>query len=473
MRTERLWLSHGLVYRVTRPFIVLAMLIGLLFASALSSAIATEFLADEEAQLTRLLNQERIGRGLPALGPNDGLRTVARRHSQRMMVEGTIFHSTTLQQEVQAIFPNWASIGENVGVSPSVGSVHTAFMNSPGHRANILDPDWGYLGIGIVSGGSRMFSTQNFLELQAGVARPLPVATRVAGSDRFLTAAALSDFAFLAGSAAGAVVADGADFHGALAGAANAGQLSGPVLLTSQGSLGDPARQAIDRVVASGGELLAVGVGSISGGTRTAASTVISSTDYAQAAADLARELSTRPTHAFVATITNYPDALAASAVAATNGWPVLYTDPAGLSPATAKVIRDLGIGNVHIVGGSNSVSATVESQLRDLGARVDRLSGPERYSTAVSVATFGLNNGLRPEQILIATGRNFPDALAAGGAAGVLRAPVLLVETGSVPGPTASFLRQHGANIDQFIVVGGPNTVSDAVLAQLPSLTR
>ena len=181
MRSKRrsLWLSHGMAYRVARPFIVVAMLAGLLFAAALSSAIATEYLADEEAQLTRLLNEERIVRGLPALQPNDGLRTIARRHSQRMMVEGTIFHSTTLRQEVEAIFPDWASVGENVGVSPGVQSVHNAYMNSPGHRANILDPDWGYLGIGIVSGGSRMFSTENFLQLRAGAVRPLPIATRI------------------------------------------------------------------------------------------------------------------------------------------------------------------------------------------------------------------------------------------------------------------------------------------------------
>lgn len=473
MRARGLWLSHGMLYRITRPFIVVAMLAGLLFAGALSSAIATEFLSDEEAQLTRLLNEERLARGLPALGPNDGLRTIARRHSQRMMVEGTIFHSTTLRQEVEAIFPNWASIGENVGVSPGVSSVHSAFMNSPGHRANILDPDWGYLGIGMVSGGSRMFSTQNFLQLQAGATRPLPTATRVAGGDRFATAAALADYAFLAASADGAVVADGADFHGALAGAANAGQLAGPVLLTSQGTLVEPARLAIDRVVESGGQLIAVGVGAISGGSRTAASTTISATDFAQAAADLARALPNRPSHAFVATVANYPDALAASAVAAVNGWPVLYTDAGRLSSATSAVIRELGIGNIHIVGGQNSVSSTVESQLRSLGTNVDRLSGPERYSTATAVAAFGLRNGLRVEQILIATGRNFPDALAAGSAAGVLKAPVLLVDAGSVPAPTADFLRQHGGNIDQLIVVGGPNTVSDGVLSQLPTLTR
>lgn len=464
----------GMMRRVMRPFIVLALLFGLMTGLELSAVLATEFLAAEEEELGRLLNEERVERGLPELRVADALRTIARRHSQRMMMEGTIFHSQTFREEVEAVFPDWASIGENVGVSPDVPSVHQAYMDSPGHRANILNEKWRWMGIGMVAGDGRMFSTQNFLQLQAGAPEPqeaqpetpLP-GTRLAGENRYETGFAIADWAFDDGEAGGAVVADGTDFHGALAGAALAGEFGGPVLLANPDGNTPGLDGTLDRLLTDDGEVVAVGINGVRGRSMQLDGS------FEQVAADVARALSTTPTEVFVTTVANYPDALAASAVSAVAGIPVLYTDTDELSGPTREVIEELAPDTVHVLGGPVAVSDDVADELRDLGPRVRRIAGNDRYATAVAVAEFGLDRGLDLDEVIIATGRNFPDALAAGAAAAPRRAPIVLTEQNSVPQPTADFLARNGDRIQEIVVTGGPVAISEATQRALDSARR
>ena len=60
----------------------------------------------------------------------------------------------------------WAKLGENVGTGPDVGSVMSAFIASPGHYANIIDPEFTHIGVGVVWDGNRMFTTHRFMKLQ-------------------------------------------------------------------------------------------------------------------------------------------------------------------------------------------------------------------------------------------------------------------------------------------------------------------
>ncbi len=461
----------GVIHRVTRPFVFLLIVLGLVAGSELSSAVATEFLSAQEAELGRLLNTERVARGLPELSNSAALRTVARRHAQRMMTSGGIFHNERLREDVEAVFPAWASIGENVGVGPSIPGVHQAFMDSPGHRANVLDPDWGWMGIGVVTGGSRLFMTENFLELQSGAARPAPAQFRLAGSSRTATARSLADFGFTPGSAQGAVVADAYDFHGALAGAALAGQLAGPIALTGTDRLDDQALAAVQRALGSGAGKTVYLVGgpfdpSVAEALRVTGATVVAvgGGDHVATAADAARRLPRRPGEAFLATVANYPDALAASAVSAVTGWPVLYTAGDRLSPETADVIRELGIRTVDIVGGTTAVTGAVESQLRGLGLTVRRLAGPSRVETALAIADFGLGVGLSTAHVALATAYNFPDALAGGALASQLHSPVILTTGDHLHPLASSWLRNRRGGIDALYLLGGSAALAGAV---------
>jgi uncharacterized protein YkwD len=132
---------------------------------------AKKFSIDEQAEIKMLglLNEERIRRGLESLTLDEGLRKVARLHSEDMWV-GSYFSHTNLDNEspfdrLRQGGVNFNSAGENLAMARTVERAHYGLMNSPGHRANILDPSFSRVGIGVVSAGiyGKMF-TQNFAD---------------------------------------------------------------------------------------------------------------------------------------------------------------------------------------------------------------------------------------------------------------------------------------------------------------------
>ena len=136
------------------------------------ATLATPVLAspDEEAGFVRLINQERTDRGLPALEVYWDLVDDARIHSVVMSDADEIFHSSNLA----GVTTGWAVLGENVGVGPGVTILHDAFMNSAGHRENILG-DWDSVGVGVThSDRGYMFVTAVFMK--SAEPKPLPAA---------------------------------------------------------------------------------------------------------------------------------------------------------------------------------------------------------------------------------------------------------------------------------------------------------
>jgi uncharacterized protein YkwD len=114
---------------------------------------------DLEAQMLDLVNQERAAAGLKPLAPDPELTEVARAHSADMFARGYFAHNSPdgldpFDRMTQAGV-QFRTAGENLALAPTVRVAHTGLMNSPGHRANILRPAFGRLGIGIVDGGYR------------------------------------------------------------------------------------------------------------------------------------------------------------------------------------------------------------------------------------------------------------------------------------------------------------------------------
>ncbi|GAA1957944.1 cell wall-binding repeat-containing protein [Catenulispora subtropica] len=148
-----------------------------------------------------------------------------------------------------------------------------------------------------------------------------------------------------------------------------------------------------------------------------------------------------------------FADALGGSALAAKVGGPLLLTPTAGLTPQVqAEIQRVLGAGDgaktVYVLGGEKALAPAVANALSALHYKVQRVAGPDRYSTAVQIAeTITGSPGKAPDYILVATGQNFPDALSAGAAAGAINAHqgknavVLLTNNTAMPQPTADYL--------------------------------
>lgn len=110
-----------------------------------------------EMQMLNLVNRERVKAGLKPLKHDPELVPVARAHSLDMFRRGYFAHNTPEGKDpfdrMRAAGIRFMAAGENLALAQTVEIAHTNLMNSPGHRANILNPSFGRLGIGILDGG--------------------------------------------------------------------------------------------------------------------------------------------------------------------------------------------------------------------------------------------------------------------------------------------------------------------------------
>ena len=300
------------------------------------------------------------------------------------------------------------------------------------------------------------------------------IASRLSGADRYATAAAISRRTFNPGVDE-VYVASGANFPDGLAAGPAAAKAGGPVLLVPpNGPL--PASVTTELTRLQPDKIIVVGgTGSVSDTVKSAlqaysAQTVqrISGSDrYATAAAISAASFPTPFTAGtgvvYVATGANYPDALSAGPAAAAEGGPLLLVPGSGSLPSsvTAELTR-IKPNRIVVVGGTGAVSASVMTALDayDTGGGVSRLAGSDRYGTAAAVSAAVFDPGV--PAAYLATGLNYPDALAGAAAAGFVGGPVLLVATNEVPVVTAAELQR--LEPQQIYVLGGTGAVTDQV---------
>ncbi|MGZ8552555.1 MAG: CvpA family protein [Chitinophagaceae bacterium] len=110
-----------------------------------------------EIKMLEMVNKERVKEGLKPLKADPEMSRVARAHSSDMFVRGYFAHNTpegkTPFDRMRAAGVQFSAAGENLALAQTLEIAHTNLMNSPGHRANILHPSFGRLGIGILDGG--------------------------------------------------------------------------------------------------------------------------------------------------------------------------------------------------------------------------------------------------------------------------------------------------------------------------------
>jgi putative cell wall-binding protein len=298
-------------------------------------------------------------------------------------------------------------------------------------------------------------------------------ATRQSGPDRYSTAATISR-----GTTASHVpvvyVATGLNFPDALAAAAAAGHLDAPILLVQTLGIPTPTKTELTRlkpvkIIVAGG----TGVVSNTVLNQLGAYTVPAGTVERQSGANRYATAASVSSHTFapgvpvvyVATGLNFPDALAAAAAAGRLGGPVLLVTGTSIPGATVTELDRLNPGRIIVAGGTGVVSNGVMTQLAAYtSGGVERQSGANRYATAASVSSHTFAPGV--PIVYVATGLNFPDALAAAAAAGRLGGPVLLVGPTSIPADTQAELTRLKPG--RIVVAGGSGVVSDGVLNQL-----
>lgn len=120
-----------------------------------------------ESRMLAMVNEERSAHGLQPLRADPELAEVARAHSRDMFRRGYFSHYTPeggdLGDRLRAAQVRYLLAGENLALARNLRTAHQGLMDSPGHRANILRPQYGRLGIGVLDGGRHgLMVTQNF-----------------------------------------------------------------------------------------------------------------------------------------------------------------------------------------------------------------------------------------------------------------------------------------------------------------------
>ncbi|MDY0340901.1 MAG: cell wall-binding repeat-containing protein, partial [Coriobacteriia bacterium] len=301
----------------------------------------------------------------------------------------------------------------------------------------------------------------------------------VAGTNRYGTAIETSKRSFPEGADA-VVIATGESWPDALGGSALAGVLDAPVLLTKSGALLADVAAEITRLGATevyvlGGEqalcadvcaqldvmLGADNVHRIGGATR-----------YETAERIAARVVALQTSYdgtAFVATGSNFADALAASPLAAAKGWPVYLASQPALSSTTVAAMKAAGVTKVIVLGGVAAMPAGTSVTLLSVGLTAVRIDGADRYETAAKVADYGVGNaGLSWSSVALANGDGFADALCGGPAQGRAGSAMLLTRTSSLPTATSDVLTANKNAVRDVTFLGGLSAVSQSVRDQV-----
>lgn len=311
-------------------------------------------------------------------------------------------------------------------------------------------------------------------ELDGVVIEAADQVERLAGPTRVETAVEISRAT--RPSADAVVVARADDYPDALAGAPLAAQLDAPLLLTGGSALHLAAAEEVARLGAETAYVL---------GSETALSARVVADLEASGVDDVVRigGANRFETAALIAgrldgdavyvvegghadPARGWPDAVAVSGLAAAQARPIVLVERDRLPEETRAVLGTAA--SATIVGGEAAVSAEVAGAIAAAGPAADRLAGPTRYATSLAVAGRAAETGLEPGRTWLATGANWPDALAAGPGAAADGGVLLLVDGDEVSrSPEVErWLDERGADLERVVLVGSRDVVAPNVEA-------
>ncbi len=120
------------------------------------------------------INEIRQARGLEPLRVDPNMTAAARQWTTWMIQNATLAHADDIVTGAPA---DWLKVGENVGRGSSVAAVWQAFLDSPSHAANVLDPEYDLVGVGVAwNAEGRMYTTHRFASTASAEAPPEPPA---------------------------------------------------------------------------------------------------------------------------------------------------------------------------------------------------------------------------------------------------------------------------------------------------------
>lgn len=495
--------------------VLTATLLALTLLAAAPPAAAEDDLtarADRQHQplaveLLALVNDERAERDLDPLTWDADLAAMAADWSARMHDEDVFEHRDLgAAVEVEPFASRYHGLGENISMRRAapedlaIGSPHLGLMESDGHRANILNPGYDTLGIGVSCDDGTLHVTQVF-----GVSswdgwdndRPTPSTepivhddpsatstcadhpeatgvpddgvtdapstglddtseqARLAGADRFATAAAIAADAWADGARI-AVVATGHEVPDAVAAGAALGG-DGPVLLVGEDAVPDSTHDAladlgVEEILVAGGEQ-AVAEHLLDDLAEHAPVTRVAGADRAATAARLAQQRFTTADEVVLVDGGDTGPALEAGAAAARRGAPVLLTSGDTVPQATREALADLD---------PELVTVHTDAE-HDADAEAEAVA--EQLAEVTSAAVEPADAAPEPaDTVLVARADDEADALAGSALAAAREVPLVRIDQGGPDAAQRERLAAVGAS--QLIGLGGPAALCDTSLS-------
>ncbi|PYZ95863.1 lactocepin [Alteribacter lacisalsi] len=291
---------------------------------------------------------------------------------------------------------------------------------------------------------------------------------RLYGENRLETAVEISQAGWDAADTV--VISNSNSYADSITGAPLAYHYDAPVLLTrtnalSAGVLSEIDRLGADHAIVLGGEA-AVGAGVIAQLEAQGLSVDrIAGENRYETAEEIAYHLDQHRDidNAVVVNRGNFPDALSVAPFAAAHGMPILLANEERVPESTLRMINRFNVDTTYVIGGETVLGDDVFNSLPS----AHRLSGANRYDTNVEVLNYF---GTDSDEVFVATGRNFADALAGSSLAAKHGAGIVLAG-GSLTAATESYLSD--LNFNQVTIFGGPHAVSEAVEAELVAIVQ
>jgi spore germination protein YaaH/putative cell wall-binding protein len=336
-------------------------------------------------------------------------------------------------------------------------------QSSLGIKYNLINANR-LAGVGIWSLGMDAGRTELWSAIAKGFGRS---ASRLGGTDRYATAAAVSG-AFAPGVPV-VYVATGANYPDALAAGPAAVQQKGAILLATRTTLPAATIAALQRlqpkriVVLGSAGVISESVKAALEGYTSGRVTRIAGPDRYATAVETSEVHFPTASVVYLATGENYPDALAGGVAAAIENGPILLSQTNAIPQVTLDELNRLHPSRIVLLGSAAVMSEAVATAARAISPSVTRLAGANRYATSVEISKSLFTTA---GAVYIATGTNFPDGLAAAALAGSARGPLLLINGNAVPPVIMDELRRLDAR--RIVVIGGPGAISASTLTTL-----
>lgn len=312
--------------------------------------------------------------------------------------------------------------------------------------------------------------------------RIIPPAQRIAGENRFATAAAIADANEFKDTDC-AVLAYGHGYADALAGVPLANSLNAPLLLTDKDTV---PQETIKEIKSLGAKKIYV-LGGTSVISEKAISQLKTELDLSDGsftrlaggtrygtAVQIAEKLSSDPQEIFFVFANGAADALSVSAVASKNNSPIIYLSTNGEIDADTLAYLKTVKGKVksaYVIGGNSVISDSMMSKAAaalglSVGTTMNRVAGGNRYSTCTEVNT-RFADRFASEDICVAKGLDYPDALA-GGTFAMRRSVPMLLADGGLNEDQVKFIQNR--KIEKVYVLGGTGAVPELLVNSIVS---